>query len=81
MPDDKERGLYDKYHVTRLDGKPVGACIILEFKDPLARIGIAAWAKAVRDAGYVELAENVTAMLIEVIAEHNSAVLERRSGG
>jgi hypothetical protein len=55
MADDKERGLYMKYNVTRTDGKPMGEAIILEFKDELSRMAIQAWACKMFDAGYKTL--------------------------
>lgn len=45
--DDRVRGLYNKYQVTRCDGKPLkGGCIVLEWGDPNAREGIQAFADA-----------------------------------
>lgn len=58
--DDKETGLYDKYKVERVDGKPLkGGCIVLEWGDPLARPGIRAFADAVGAAGYHDLARDL----------------------
>lgn len=52
----KETGLEKRFSVLDLDDvfRPVDA-IVLEWSDPLAREGIAAWALAVRAAGYDSL--------------------------
>jgi hypothetical protein len=52
---DENLGLYDKYIVTRTDGKDMKDCIVMEFKDPIARIAIQAWACRMFDAGYKKL--------------------------
>ena len=65
MADDPTRGIYGKYHVKRTDGKPVSRCIVLELKDPLARVGILAWADAVEAAGYEALASDARAWVAE----------------
>ena len=39
------RGLYPKYRLERMDGKPMGPSFILEYrKDPHARVALAAYA-------------------------------------
>jgi len=55
----KERGLYQKYNVERTDGKPCGDCIVLEFRDPNARLGIKAFSRRVRRQGYIPLADDL----------------------
>lgn len=56
----KEIGLFEKYHVERVDGKPMPAgCIVLEWKDPNAWPGIAAFSRAVRLAGYLQLSDDL----------------------
>jgi hypothetical protein len=56
----KERGLFEKYHVERVDGKPMPAgCIVLEWKDTNAWPGIAAFSRAVRSAGYLQLSDDL----------------------
>lgn len=58
--DDRNEGLKEKYRVDRVDGKPIkDGCIVLEWSDPNARKGIAAFAKAVREDGYVRLADEL----------------------
>lgn len=53
----RDRGLFQKYIVTRVDGKPMPAgCIVLEWKDPNARKGIRAFADACWDSGFKQLA-------------------------
>lgn len=60
----KNTGLYNKYTVRRNDLKdiPLG-CVVLEWKDPLARMGIRAFSTAVRLAGYIRLADDLDARL------------------
>ena len=60
---DRQRGFYKKYNVERLDGKPIKNCVVLEFDDPNARIGISAFSKAVRADGYIKLANNLDTLL------------------
>lgn len=53
---DKERGLYNKYNVSRTDGKPITGCaIVLEVGDPIARPAILRWAEEMRRAGYKQV--------------------------
>jgi hypothetical protein len=60
--------LYEKYRVERTDGKPVGAAIVLEFKDPIAKVGIRAWAEEMERHGYEQVAADVfTALANEEI--------------
>ena len=59
----KEEGLKEKYLVTRTDGKPVGDCIVLEFKDPIARRGIEEWAIRMLVAGYTQVYYDVNEKL------------------
>jgi hypothetical protein len=62
--DDKARGLYKKYEVSRVDGKPVLDCIVLEFTDPRARVGLKAWADALAK-DYPQLSKDVFAKIAE----------------
>lgn len=49
----KRQGLFHKYNVTRVDGKPIkGGCIVLEWDDPNALVAIAAFARRVSRYGY-----------------------------
>jgi hypothetical protein len=43
---DRERGLYAKYRVEKLNGKPVGQCFVLEENDPFAPFALLAYAEA-----------------------------------
>ena len=52
---DKTKGLYKKYEVTRVDGKPIDNCIVLEFKDPIARDAIHKWASDMYLSGHKQL--------------------------
>lgn len=46
MPE-KNQGLFDKYEVARRDGKPLGACFVLEYdRDPFAFYALLAYASA-----------------------------------
>lgn len=58
---DKSRGLFGKYYVDRVDGKPLkdDGCIVLEFKDSNARVGIYAFSRKVRSEGYFLLADDI----------------------
>lgn len=58
--DKRKQGLFEKYYVERLDGKPmVSGCIVLEWQDKNARAGIKAFADAVRKDGYTVLADEL----------------------
>ena len=61
MPDSKSVGLYEKYRVDRVDGKPLGRCIVLELKDPNSWNALLEWADSVAIDGYENLAEDVRA--------------------
>lgn len=56
---DREKGFYEKYKVERTDGKPTSGAVVLEFKDPNARVGIKAFAIACRLDGYHVLANDL----------------------
>lgn len=49
-------GLYRKYRVERVDGKPVDWCFVLQDTDPLAVPALLAYAKAAEAAGETTLA-------------------------
>lgn len=53
MSDEKEKGLYGKYNVTKKNGDDITfECIILKFDDPLATKAIIQWADDMKAAGY-----------------------------
>lgn len=58
---DKERGLYSKYYVMRLDGTDMTStwCFVLEENDPFALPALAAYAQAVEEAGNGTLARDL----------------------
>ena len=57
---DKERGVYQKYHVTRVDGKyPDSIYFVLRDGDPLARWALLAYAIAAWFAGYRRLSADI----------------------
>lgn len=57
--DKKEQGLIQKYVVARLDGKPVGEGIFLEFKDPSSWGPFRLWADIMAGKGYTKLAVEI----------------------
>lgn len=69
MADDKEKGLYNKYNVTRTDGKPVGECIVLEMDDPYTWLAIRVFADRMKACGYNKLYKDLTAKLNKRTAE------------
>lgn len=70
---EREQGLFRKYYVTRVDGKPVDWCFVLQDTDPLALFGLHAYALAARRAGYTALADDLYAKITELEARHNAA--------
>ncbi len=48
----RDKGFIGKYWVGRVDRKPVGDCLVLEFKDPIAHQAIIQWAEDMRKNGY-----------------------------
>ena len=54
-----KEGLFHKYDVTRVDGRPVEWCFVLEDKDPLAPAALKAYAAAARRTGAGALAEDL----------------------
>lgn len=55
----KDVGLYQKYKIKRTDGKPVSLAIVLEFHDPIARVGIYNWAREMMRQGYTQVYHDV----------------------
>lgn len=62
---DKDKGLYAKYVISggrctkSSNPTKVINAVILEFDDPLARVGIKAFSDAARAAGYGQLADDL----------------------
>ncbi len=57
-------GLYGKYKVARVDGKPIGFCFVLEpEKDPIARTALQTYAEATPNE---QLREDLLAVLEEL---------------
>lgn len=58
-----QRGAYEKYSVSRHDGKPAGTNgsenWVLETKDPLATLPLLIWADIVEAEGNTDLADAV----------------------
>lgn len=64
-----ERGYYQKYRIERIDGKPVGWTFTLEDHDPLAVSALEAYSAAARQAGNVELADDLDAKVASMKEE------------
>jgi hypothetical protein len=65
--DDKTRGMYKKYDVSRMDGRPMGRAIVLEIDDPNSWPALLVWSLTVLAAGYEALAEDVTETVTDAI--------------
>lgn len=59
---DKKRGLYQKYNVTRTDGKPVSPCIVLEAHDVYSRKAITHYADLIKH-DYPQLSNDLIELL------------------
>lgn len=59
MKDRRDEGIIHKYNVERVDGKPVGEGIFLEFKDPKAWYPLMMWAEGMAKDGYLTLYREV----------------------
>lgn len=70
--DDKTKGLYKKYNVERVDGKPVDQCFVLELKDPLTHNALLVWSAELERAGYDTLAFDIR-QLVYPAAEKEAA--------
>ena len=56
----KQTGLEARYVVEKVSNqKKVVDCIVLEFDDPIARVGIRAWADAMAEAGYKKCSDEI----------------------
>lgn len=63
LKDDRNRGLYGKYHVERADGKQKGPYFVLAYaSDPHARVALAAYADSC-EAEFPLLAADLRAVL------------------
>ena len=61
---DKSRGLFEKYTVDRIDGKPLkGGALVLEWGDTNAHPAIRAYSRSVRDRGYTQLSDDIDQLL------------------
>lgn len=67
LKDDRKRGLYGKYAISRADGKDPGRCFVLAYdKDPHARAALIAYIESCREE-YPLLAADLVA---ELTPEH-----------
>lgn len=62
---DRTAGLEHRYNVERIDGKPVGPGIFLEYDDPNSLPALAVWADTVEADGFAQLASDVRAKVQE----------------
>lgn len=70
--DPKTLGLFPKFDIIHRErGELVtDPCFVLNVKtDPIARVAVRAYARAAHDAGYEQLAQDLTAMVYRVEAE------------
>lgn len=58
---DKEEGFKHKYNVSRVDGKPVGWCFVLDERDPNIPPALRAYADSCEARGYAALAVDLRA--------------------
>lgn len=63
----KTEGLFKKFEVTKVSNpeKRIDA-IVLEFDDPIARVGIKAWADEMTERGFHKCAAQVYAKLLRI---------------
>ena len=62
--EEKEKGLYKKYDVFKAGTKEeVGDCIVLKFKDPIARSALYTWASAMYHNGFPEVHRDIMDIL------------------
>lgn len=73
----KDTGLEGRYIVERVDGKPVGGCIVLEFKDTNSWDAIELWAETVDNNGYHQLAADVRYELTNAKLEWMEKVVQK----
>ncbi len=59
------KGLFKKYEVRKLSNptKKIDS-IVLEFDDPIARVGIRAWAEEMKRQGFEQVYEDVMKKLV-----------------
>lgn len=62
----KHRGLFQKYEVKKLTNPAKDMdCIVLEFDDPISRVGIKSFADECKENGYIQLAKDIEEHLEE----------------
>lgn len=72
---DTEHGLYGKYRVEKVSGKPVGECFVLAAHDPHAIAALRAYAESCVD-DYTSLATDLSVMADRWEAEQNRPRIE-----
>lgn len=77
----KDTGLEGRYIVERVDGKPVGGCIVLEFEDSNTWAAIETWADTVDEEGYHQLASDVRQELVDAKLDWMEKVIRRLKEG
>lgn len=65
MSDKRSQGIELRYEVKKLTnpGKELD-CLVLEFDDPIARVGITAWADEMFRQGYFKIAAQIYSKLV-----------------
>lgn len=58
---DKQQGLYARYDVKRIDGKPLadGGAFVIEMDDPIGLYALRVYASLARASGYHQLADDL----------------------
>lgn len=69
----KNKGLHEKYHVERTDGKLIEWCFVLEIKDPLARLAMSVYAGQCLRVKKWQLASDLYDILARYEREHPDA--------
>ena len=59
----KNKGIYKKYNVSRVDGKPMGLCIVLELKNETSRVVLWQYAAIAEAVGHKAFAKELRAVL------------------
>lgn len=76
----KDNGLEHRFHVTKVNNptKEVDA-IVLEFDDPIAAVGIVAWAKEMKKKGYEQCHDDTMKKLNGYIASAKILANKKKS--
>lgn len=61
----KSEGFKHKYIVSRVDRRPIGEALVLEFEDPVNHPAIHAWALTMKQDGYNKVHDDIMKKLVE----------------